>query len=84
MNCLRSWSSSSLLECIIPCTRSQIRRSVSSLRSHLVSLELVFWKDVSEYLGGQLAPLVGHDWVTVSVSLVRVRSFERREEGLTW
>ena len=38
---------------------------------YLVRLELVIWKDFSEFLRGELTPLVGNHRVTVAVGLIK-------------
>ena len=70
INCLTSCSSSSLLEWTRPCLNIQDELSLNISNSgHLVSLKLVFWKDVSKYLRCEVAPLVGNHRVTVTVGL---------------
>ena len=46
-------------------------RKIPAEGTHLVSLELVFRKDLSEYLRCELAPLVGNHRVTVAVGLIK-------------
>ena len=87
-NCFTSRISSSLLECIIPWTPTQ---SLSIAHHHcsdyLVRLELVIWKDFSEFLRGELTPLVGNHRVTVAVGLIKtlwVVGTHQRVRGGTW
>ena len=82
INCLTSCSSSSLLEWTRPCLNIQDELSLNiSNLGHLVSLKLVFWKDVSKYLRCEVAPLVGNHRVTVTVGLKK--EIKKQEKSLS-
>ena len=87
-NCFTSRISSSLLECIIPWTpTSSLSIAHHHCSDYLVRLELVIWKDFSEFLRGELTPLVGNHRVTVAVGLIKtlwVVGTHQRARGGTW